>query len=143
MWKYLGELSKLQQYALLHDTILDIVHVAETVSQANFLAASAAFPDDNCLSISNFFRVLLFCSDCNTVHPPSQHWKMQSPLQLEYLTTEREIVFCVLRAVSPLNPILHFWLSHTAYYPEKIVSTCLCADSASAQRVGKGEVGDC
>ena len=42
---------------------------------------------------------------------------------------------------NPLNPIVHFWLHHTAHCAEKIVSACLRAGSASAERVGQGEVG--
>ena len=34
----------------------------------------------------------------------------------------------------PLNPIVYFWLHHTAHHTEKIVS-------APAERVGQGEVG--
>ena len=40
-----------------------------------------------------------------------------------------------------INPIVHFWLHHTAHCAEKIVSAHLCAGSASAERVGQGEVG--
>jgi len=42
-----------------------------------------------------------------------------------------------------LNPIVHFWLHvyHTAHCAEKIVSARLRAGSASAERVGQGEVG--
>ena len=36
---------------------------------------------------------------------------------------------------------MHFWLHHTAHCAEKIVSARLCAGSASAERVGQGEVG--
>ena len=43
--------------------------------------------------------------------------------------------------VNPLNPTVHFWLHHTAHCAEKIVSACLRAGSASAERVGQGEVG--
>ena len=43
--------------------------------------------------------------------------------------------------INPLNPIVHFWLHHTAHCAEKIVSARLCAGSASAERVGQGEVG--
>ena len=43
--------------------------------------------------------------------------------------------------VNPLNPIVHFWLHHTAHCAEKIVSARLRAGSASAERVGQGEVG--
>ena len=46
----------------------------------------------------------------------------------------------VLR-INPLNPIVHFWLHHTAHCAEKIVSAHLRAGSASAERVGQGEVG--
>ena len=42
---------------------------------------------------------------------------------------------------NPLNPIVHFWLHHTAHCAEKIVSARLRAGSASAERVGQGEVG--
>ena len=41
---------------------------------------------------------------------------------------------------NPLNPIVHFWLHHTAHCAEKIVSARLRAGSASAERVGQGEV---
>ena len=37
---------------------------------------------------------------------------------------------------NPLNPIVHYWLHHTAHCAEKIVSARLCAGSASAERVG-------
>ena len=43
--------------------------------------------------------------------------------------------------INPLNPIVHFWLHHTAHSAEKIVSARLRAGSASAERVGQGEVG--
>ena len=46
-----------------------------------------------------------------------------------------------LRLLNPLNPIVHFWLHHTAHCAEKIVSARLRAGSASAERVGQGEVG--
>ena len=36
---------------------------------------------------------------------------------------------------------VHFWLHHTVYCTEKIVSAHLCAGSASAERVGQGKVG--
>ena len=36
---------------------------------------------------------------------------------------------------------MHFWLHHTAHCAEKIVSARLRAGSASAERVGQGEVG--
>ena len=42
---------------------------------------------------------------------------------------------------NPLNPIVHFWLHHTAHCAEKIVSARLRSGSASAERVGQGEVG--
>ena len=42
---------------------------------------------------------------------------------------------------NPLNPIVHFWLHHTAHCAEKIVSERLRAGSVSAERVGQGEVG--
>ena len=42
---------------------------------------------------------------------------------------------------NPLNPIVHFWLHHTAHCAEKIVSAHLRTGSASAERVGQGEVG--
>ena len=38
--------------------------------------------------------------------------------------------------LNPLNPIVHFWLHHTAHCAEKIVSARLRAGSASAERVG-------
>ena len=38
------------------------------------------------------------------------------------------------------NPIVHFWLHHTAHYAEKIVSAHLWA-SGSEERVGQEEVG--
>ena len=41
--------------------------------------------------------------------------------------------------LNPLNPIMHFWLHHTVHCTEKIVSTPVA--SASAERVGQGEVG--
>ena len=44
-------------------------------------------------------------------------------------------------SLNPLNPIVHFWLYHTAHCAEKIVSACLRTGSASAERVGQGEVG--
>ena len=37
--------------------------------------------------------------------------------------------------------VVHFWLHHTAHCAEKIVSARLRAGSASAERVGQGEVG--
>ena len=46
-----------------------------------------------------------------------------------------------LDRLNPLNPIVHFWLHHTAHCAEKIVSARLRAGSASAERVGQGEVG--
>ena len=46
-----------------------------------------------------------------------------------------------LWSVNPLNPIVHFWLHHTAHYAEQIVSARLRAGSASAERVGQGELG--
>ena len=42
--------------------------------------------------------------------------------------------------INPLNLIVH-WLHHTAHCAEKIVSARLRAGSASAERVGQGEVG--
>ena len=33
---------------------------------------------------------------------------------------------------------MHFWLHHTAHCTEKIVSSHLCAGSASTERVGQG-----
>ena len=36
---------------------------------------------------------------------------------------------------------MHFWLHHTAHCAEKIVSACYACGSASAERVGQGEVG--
>ena len=42
--------------------------------------------------------------------------------------------------LNPLKPIVHFWLHHTAHCTEKIVSASLRAGSASAERVGQGEV---
>ena len=41
----------------------------------------------------------------------------------------------------PLNPIVHFWLHHIGHCPEKIVSAHYACGSASAERVGQGEVG--
>ena len=38
-------------------------------------------------------------------------------------------------------PIVHFWLHHTAHCAEKIVSARYMHGSASAERVGQGEVG--
>ena len=43
-----------------------------------------------------------------------------------------KVVCAVL--INPLNPIVHFWLHHTAHCVEKIVSV-------PAERVGQGEVG--
>ena len=43
--------------------------------------------------------------------------------------------------LNPLNPIVHFWLHHTAHCAEKIVSARLRTGSALAERVGQGEVG--
>ena len=43
--------------------------------------------------------------------------------------------------INPLNPIVRFWLHHTAHCAEKIVSARLRTGSASAERVGQGEVG--
>ena len=40
------------------------------------------------------------------------------------------------KMLNPLNPIVHFWLHHTAHCAEKIVSVRLRAGSASAERVG-------
>ena len=48
---------------------------------------------------------------------------------------------CIDFTINPLNPIVHFWLHHTAHCAEKIVSARLRAGSASAERVGQGEVG--
>ena len=48
---------------------------------------------------------------------------------------------CLIQIFNPLNPIVHFWLHHTAHCAEKIVSARLRAGSASAERVGQGEVG--
>ena len=48
---------------------------------------------------------------------------------------------CTDFTINPLNPIVHFWLHHTAHCAEKIVSARLRAGSASAERVGQGEVG--
>ena len=39
---------------------------------------------------------------------------------------------------NPLNPRVHFLLHHTVHCVEKIVSACLRAGSASAERVGQG-----
>ena len=36
--------------------------------------------------------------------------------------------------------MVYFWLHHTVHCREKI-SACLCAGSASAERVGQGEMG--
>ena len=44
-------------------------------------------------------------------------------------------------SLNPLNPIVHFWLDHTAHCAEKIVSARLRTGSVSAERVGEGEVG--
>ena len=56
-----------------------------------------------------------------------------------------EVVYSILgttfKLINPLNPIVHFWLHHTAHCTEKIVSVCWRAGSASAERVGQGEVG--
>ena len=41
---------------------------------------------------------------------------------------------------NPLNPIVHFWLHHTAHCAEKIVSVHYTCGSASAERVGQGEM---
>ena len=41
-------------------------------------------------------------------------------------------------ALSPLNPIVCFWLHNTAHCAEKIVSAHLRTGSASAERVGRG-----
>ena len=43
---------------------------------------------------------------------------------------------CIDFTINPLNPIVHFWLHHTEHCAEKIVSVCLRAVSASAERVG-------
>ena len=50
-------------------------------------------------------------------------------------------MYCVVKAFNPLNPIVHFWLHHTAHCAEKIVSARLHTGSASAERVGQGAVG--
>ena len=53
--------------------------------------------------------------------------------------------FCLItvtNAFNPLNPIVHFWLHHTAHCTEKIVCACYVCGSASAERVGLGEVGE-
>ena len=42
----------------------------------------------------------------------------------------------LVEILNPLNPIVHFWLHHTAHCAEKIVSVRLRAASASAERVG-------
>ena len=41
---------------------------------------------------------------------------------------------------NPLNPIVHFWLHNTAHCAEKIVSAHYACGSASAERVGQGEM---
>ena len=53
--------------------------------------------------------------------------------------SETSSTICI--SFNPLNPIVHFWLHHTAHCAEKIVSARLRAGSASAERVGQGEVG--
>ena len=57
------------------------------------------------------------------------------------LTPQLDTVIIEVSSVNPLNPIVHFWLHHTAHCAEKIVSARLRAGSASAERVGQGEVG--
>ena len=37
---------------------------------------------------------------------------------------------------------MHFWLHYTAHSAKKIAFACWCAGSASAERVGQGEVGE-
>ena len=51
--------------------------------------------------------------------------------------------FCkiFLQKFNPSNPIVHFWLHHTALCAEKIVSARYARGSALAERVGQGEVG--
>ena len=51
---------------------------------------------------------------------------------LEQCANYQEFIYFI----NPLNPIVHFWLHHTAHCAEKIVSARLRAGSASAERVG-------
>ena len=62
---------------------------------------------------------------------------------LAYLNPQSLLGLTTLVAafLNPLNPIVHFWLHHTAHCAERIVSACLRAGSTSAKRVGQGEVG--
>ena len=46
-----------------------------------------------------------------------------------------------LAEIAILNPIVHFWLHHTAHCAERIVSARLRTGSALAERVGQGEMG--
>ena len=78
------------------------------------------------------------------------HWMYQKKVWLKTLYSYCLYIWhfsnCTSRQVfqsfiNPLNPIVHFWLHHTAHCAEKIVSARLRAGSASAERVGQGEVG--
>ena len=54
---------------------------------------------------------------------------------------QKQWQYCITGAhLNPLNPIVHFWLHHTAQ-KRYIVSVRLHAGSASAERVGQGELG--
>ena len=92
--KYLEELSNLQQYAPLHDTIIDTVHTTEAVSPVNFLSASEAFSDNNqSFKHIQLFCLVFFCSAMTLTlfkHTASTG-KCKSTLQLERTTTEKEI----------------------------------------------------
>ena len=48
---------------------------------------------------------------------------------------------CICKLPNPLNPIVHFWLHHSAQCAEKIISACYVDGSASAKRVGQGKMG--
>ena len=63
--------------------------------------------------------------------------QLSSELLHRFLSPSKSYVL----SFNPLNPIVHFWLHHTAHCAEKIVSARLRAGSASAERVGQGEVG--
>ena len=62
---------------------------------------------------------------------------METKFWLMTVTHDNSDVATV-KSANPLNPIVHFWLHHTAHYAEKIVSACLHPGSASAERVGQG-----
>ena len=72
-----------------------------------------------------------------TFSPHNMKW--HSAMQEHELTIF--IGMITLIELNPLNPIVHFWLHHTAHCAEKMVSVRLHAGSALAKKVGQGEVG--